>query len=119
MATAELQKLMMERQGKVLEHQGKMQQIAAQHQADLELEDKKLLAQITVAEISTKAQSARERQQSYDEMQSQFHDQAHDVAMQWQQAAHQQRMQQQAAQQQQETPQQQAAQGQQPQGGQQ
>jgi hypothetical protein len=73
----ELQKFAMERDAKVLEHHGKLQQIAAQSQADMALEDKKLLAQITIAEISTKAQNAADRRA----LEAQFHDQAHESAM--------------------------------------
>lgn len=94
----ELQKLMMEKQSKAWEHQGKMQQIAAQHQADMELEDKKLLAQVTVAEINTKAQNAADREEDRRALEAQFHTQAHDAALAAQ--AHQQSMQQQAQQQQ-------------------
>jgi hypothetical protein len=61
MIQGEMQKLQFEKAAKVAEHQGKMQQIALQHQADMALEQQKLEAQITVAEISTKAQSQTER----------------------------------------------------------
>jgi hypothetical protein len=111
----ELQKLQFEKQAKAAEHQGKLQQIQLQHQADMALEDKKLLAQITVAEISTKAQNAADRESDRRELVSQFHDQAHDTALAAQQHAHSQQMaaqqaQQQSAQSEQEAAQQQAAQ---------
>jgi len=88
----ELQKLTMERDAKVQEHQGKMQQIALQHQADMELEDKKLAVQVTIAEINTKAQSEEERQmfvqdvakevlKHQSKMESQHHAQAHELGM--------------------------------------
>jgi hypothetical protein len=77
----ELQKFAMERDAKVLEHHGKLQQIAAQSQADMALEDKKLLAQITIAEISTKAQNAADREADRRALEAQFHDQAHESAM--------------------------------------
>ena len=44
-----IQDLTAEKQGKVVEGQNRLQQIAAQSQADMALEDKKLLAQITIA----------------------------------------------------------------------
>jgi hypothetical protein len=96
----ELAKLTMERQAKVLEHQGKMQQIAAQSEADMALERLKLENSLTIAEVSTKAQDERERKSFVEEMESQFHTQAHDVAMQAHQQAHQQNMQQAQAEQQ-------------------
>jgi hypothetical protein len=77
----ELAKLTMERQAKVLEHQGKLQQIAAQSKADMDLEDKKLLTAITVAEINTKAQNAADREADRRALEAQFHTQAHEVAM--------------------------------------
>lgn len=89
---AELQKLQFERQAKTAEHEGKMQQIQLQSQADMALEDKKLEAQITVAEISTKSQNMQERLQFVEDMVKQLHSQAHDVAMAAQQ--HQQALQQ-------------------------
>jgi hypothetical protein len=115
----ELQKLSMEKQGKVWEAQGRLQQIAAQLQADLQLEDKKLLTQLAVAEVSTKAQNQQQRDQTYADLMSQFHEQAHDVAMQHVQGQQQQQMAAQQAQQQsqqsaQEAAQQQAAQQAQP-----
>lgn len=58
---AELSKLTMERDAKVLDHQGKLQQIQIQHQADMQLEDKKLEVQVAVAEVNTKAQDQQER----------------------------------------------------------
>jgi len=100
MAGAELQKLQFEKQAKITEHQGKMQQIQLQAQADMALEDKKLQAQLAVAEINTKAQRLDERLAFVEEFAQQMHAQAHDVAMAAQQ--HQQALQasqQQAAQQ--------------------
>jgi hypothetical protein len=58
-----------------------MQQIAAQSQADMALEDKKLQTQIAVAEIETKAQILSEREAALRDLEAQFHDQAHDLAM--------------------------------------
>lgn len=81
MMQGELQKLQFEKQAKVVEHQAKMQQIQAQAQADMALEDKKLLAAITVAEINTKAQNAADREADRRALEMQFHDQAHEVGM--------------------------------------
>jgi len=92
------QQLAQEKQGKMWETQGKLQQIAAQSQADMALEDKKLLAQITIAEINTKAQNESDREADRRELEAQFHDQAHDVALQAQGAQQQQQAQEQAAQ---------------------
>jgi hypothetical protein len=86
---AELQKLNFEKQAKVTESQGKMQQIQLQHQADMALEDKKLQTQIAVAEIQTKAQIVTEREQMLGKLESQFHDQAHDMGKQKDAHAHQ------------------------------
>jgi HSP90 family molecular chaperone len=113
----ELAKLNMERQAKVLEHQGKMQQIDLQHKADMEqssvdhaysmqMEDKKLETQLAVAEINTKAQSQSERQGFLEDLVKLFHSQAHELGLQAHQQAHQQDM----AQQQQEAQAQQSAQ---------
>jgi hypothetical protein len=79
---AELQKVMLERQGKVIEHQGKMQQIQTQAQADMSLEKMKLENALAIAEVETKAQNLNERMKAVEDMMSQFHSQAHDVAMQ-------------------------------------
>lgn len=98
---AELQKLAMDRMGKITEHQGKMQQIQLQHQADMDLEDKKLEAQLAVAEIETKAQNVQERLAFVEDMIKQLHSQAHESAMAAQNAAHSQIAQQAAAEQQQ------------------
>jgi len=77
----ELQKLQFERQAKTAEHQGKMQQIQLQAQADMALEKMKLENQLTVAEIGTKAQNIQERMAFVEDMVKQLHGQAHDVAM--------------------------------------
>lgn len=89
---AEVAKLSMERDAKVLDHQGKIQQIQLQHQADMELEDKKLAVEVAKAEISTKAQNEQERQlfvqsvvkevlKHQNEMASQHEAQAHEAGM--------------------------------------
>jgi hypothetical protein len=88
----ELAKMSMERDAKVLDHQAKLQQIQLQHQADMELEDKKLAVEVAKAEITTKAQSEQERQlfvqdiakevlKHHGDMLSQHHEQAHDAGM--------------------------------------
>jgi hypothetical protein len=104
----QLGQLHFEKTAKTIEHQGKMQEIAAKAQADMALEDKKLQTQIAVAEIETKAQILSEREAALRDLEAQFHDQAHDVAMQHvgaqqaqqataQQAGHQQDLQAQSA----------------------
>lgn len=97
-ATEIAQQLSQEKQGKVWETQGKLKEIEAKHQADMELEDKKLLSQVTVAEIQTKAQNVNERMKALEDLMSQLHSQAHETALAAQQAAHAQAAQQQAAQ---------------------
>ena len=89
----ELSKLTMEKAAKHLEHQGKMEEIAAKSQADMALEDKKLLTAVTVAEINTKAQNAADREADRRALEAQFHSQAHDLAMQAESAQQAQQMQ--------------------------
>jgi hypothetical protein len=95
----QLGQLQYEKQAKVVELQGRLQEIAAKHQADMELEDKKLLAQLAVAEISTKAQIATERQGAVNDLEAQLHEQAHELALQKDDQAHAQQMAQQQAEQ--------------------
>jgi hypothetical protein len=84
----ELQKLQLERAGKMIDNQTRK-----------DIEVMKLQAQVTVAEIDTKAQEASERNEFVGDMEKQFHAQAHDVALQAHDQEHQQGMaQQQAAQ---------------------
>lgn len=78
----QIQQLTFDKQAKVVEQQGKLQQIAAQSIADMALEDKKLLTQITIAEINTKAQNEADREGDRRDLIAQLHGQAHDVAMQ-------------------------------------
>lgn len=97
----QIQKLTFEKQAKVVEMQGRLQEIAAKSQADMALEDKKLLAQITVAEINTKAQILSEREAALNDLEAQFHEQAHEQGMAAMQQQHaQQQAEQQAAMQQ-------------------
>lgn len=93
----QIQELQFEKKAKVVEHQGKLQQIQLEHQSAMALEDKKLLTAITVAEINTKAQNAADREADRRALEAQFHDQAHDVAMQAQGAQQAQQAQAQAA----------------------
>jgi hypothetical protein len=92
-----LGQLQYEKQAKVVESQAKLQQIAAQSQADMALEKMKLENALTIAEVNTKQQDEQERRQTFADMQSQFHDQAHDLAMQKDAQAHQQELVQQNA----------------------
>ena len=92
-----LQKLMLERQGKVIEMQGKAQQQAIQHQFDMAEGDKDRLTKVVVAQIGTKAQDEQERASDEAELQAQFHEQSHDAAMQAVDHAHEQQMGQQQA----------------------
>jgi hypothetical protein len=78
---ATIQQMTAEKQAKVVEQQGKLAQIAAKSQADMALEDKKLFAQLTIAEVNTKAQNKADREEDRRALEAQFHDQAHDVAM--------------------------------------
>ena len=96
-----IQQLQAEKQGKVVEQQGKLAQIAAQSQADMALEDKKLLTQITVAEINTKAQNAADREADRRDLLADMHGSAHELAMQAEQHQQAQQMAEQQAQQQQ------------------
>lgn len=97
--TQELQKLQMEKLGKVTETHGKL--ALADHEAAIRMveADKDRETKVLIAEISTKAQNLEERMSAWEDMMKQFHDQAHDAAMQKQQQAHEQELaQQQAAQ---------------------
>ena len=75
---AELQKLQLEKAGKVIDNQFKMQ-----------LERMEQENKLAIAEIQTKAQAMNERLQAYDDMMAQFHSQAHDAGMQAQDQQHQ------------------------------
>jgi hypothetical protein len=77
----QIKQLTFEKQAKVVEQQGKLQQIAVQHQADMELEDKKLLTQLAVAEVATKYQNEADRESDRRALISQFHEQAHEQGM--------------------------------------
>jgi hypothetical protein len=96
----ELQKLQLEKAGKVVEIQGKM--ALQQQDAQVRLTEANLdrATKLEVAEIGTKAQKDSERTQLFGELESQFHDQAHDIALQKDQQAHDQALAQQQHQQQ-------------------
>ena len=78
---AVLQKLMLERQGKVIEMEAKKQLVAMEHAAAMSEADKDRETKLAVAEISTRAQIQSEREGMVGDLESQFHDQAHEVAM--------------------------------------
>lgn len=83
----QLGQLQHEKMAKIVEHQGRMEEIAAKAQADMDLEDKKLATSIAVAEINTKAQILGEREAALRDLEAQLHSQAHDLALQQQQHA--------------------------------
>ncbi len=87
-----LQKLLLEKQGKVIEMQGKAHLAAMDHIADMSEADKDRETKLAVAEITTKAQIASEREGMVRDLEAQFHEQAHDLAMQSEQHAHDQQM---------------------------
>lgn len=89
-AMAEVQQLKLEKLGKVVETQGKMA-----------LADKQQETQMLVAEINTKAQNINERMAAFEDMMAQWHQQAHELAMQMQQQGHERDLAAQQAQQQQ------------------
>lgn len=72
-AQAEIQKLSLEKMGKITEYQGKMA-----------LADKDQETRTLVAEITTKAQNLNERMGAFEDMMKQWHSQAHDLALQMQ-----------------------------------
>lgn len=80
-ATQVATQLAQEKRSKMWEHLGKMKELEAKFQNDMALEDKKLLTQITLAEINTKAQIVSDRETDRRTLEAQFHDQAHDVAL--------------------------------------
>jgi hypothetical protein len=65
-----------------------MQQIAAQHQSDMELERLKLENQLAIAEIETNNQNIQERLAAVEDMFKQFHVQSHELGLQKDQQAH-------------------------------
>jgi hypothetical protein len=98
-----LQQLQFDAKAKTADHIMKLKEIEAQHtvamtqmvtQANLDRETK-----IAVAEVSTKAQSASERQEFIADLVKQFHSQSHEVALQAIDQSHERNMSQQNAQQ--------------------
>jgi len=73
----ELQKLQLEKAGHVIDNQFKLQ-----------IEKMREENSLAIAEVNTKAQALSERLQTFSDMMAQFHDQAHDVALQGQQQQH-------------------------------
>lgn len=84
----QIAQLTWEKQAKVVEAQAKMQSIAAQSQADLALENRKMETQIAVAEIQSKSQIAQQREQFVEDLWKQFHGDSHDAAKQAKEHAH-------------------------------
>ena len=82
---AELQKLQLEKQGKVVDNQARMA-----------IEKMKIEAQLAVAEINTKSQLLSERLEYVTDIWKQLHGQAHEVGMQAVEQAHSQQQAQQA-----------------------
>ena len=95
--TQELQKLQLEKLGKVTEIQGKKELADRDHVATMLEADKDRETKLAVAEVMTKAQNLSERLSAVEEIMKQFHDQAHEVAMQAQQQGHEKDMAAQAA----------------------
>ena len=79
-------------QTKQVEQQGKTQIEMAKGQNDLTIEKMKIDAQIAIAEINTKAQSAVERAQMFKDIWTELHGSAHELGMQATQNAHEQGM---------------------------
>lgn len=77
----EVGKLTFEKQAKVVE-------LDKKHQSDMDLERLKIEGDITKSEIATKYQAMNERITFVEDMWKQFHDQAHDAAMQAQGQVH-------------------------------
>lgn len=77
----ELQQLQLERAGKVIDNQARMQ-----------IERMKIEAGLAEAEIATKAQVASERNEFVSDLWAQMHGQAHEAALQSDQQAHEQQM---------------------------
>jgi Mg2+ and Co2+ transporter CorA len=80
-AMQEVQKLRMEKLGKVVEIQGKTALADKEFSARMAEADKDRETKLAVAEITTKAQSMSERVAAVEDLMSQFHDQAHQVSL--------------------------------------
>jgi len=83
--TQELQKLRLEKAGKVVEMQGKMALADKEFVARMSEADKDRETKLAVAEITTKAQSISERVAAVEDLMKQFHQQAHELALTMQQ----------------------------------
>lgn len=90
--TQEVQKLQLEKLGKVTENEGKKQLAVMDHVSTMLESDKDRETKLAVAEIETKAQILSERVAAVEDLMKQFHQQAHDVAMQVHQQGHEQEM---------------------------
>lgn len=86
--SAVLQKLLLERQGKVIEQQGKLQIAQIQAGVDKLSAILKTLGPMAVAEIMTKAQSADTRAEIDSDLKLELHNAAHEIALQKDQQAH-------------------------------
>ena len=86
------QKLEQEKQGKVVETQGRIQIEQFRAQKEFELKALQLEVQRDIAEISTKAQDLRERAKLDADLDKQLHVSAHEIALQKDDQAHQQTM---------------------------
>jgi hypothetical protein len=87
-AMQELQQLRLEKLGKVVEMQGKTALADKEFMSRMAEADKDRETKLAVAEITTKAQSISERVAAVEDLMSQFHDQAHELAMMMQGHAH-------------------------------
>ena len=103
---AQVRELSFEKQAKVVDNTAKLQLEREKQAGEIEREDKKLTAQILIAEIGTKMQSLNERTLWMADMIKELHGQSHEAAMQAADQAHEVRMAQMA----QDTAQQQAEQ---------
>ena len=84
-AMAEIQKLRMEKLGKVVEMQGKAALADKEFVTRMSEADKDRETKLAVAEITTKAQSISERVAAVEDLMKQFHEQAHELALSMQQ----------------------------------
>jgi hypothetical protein len=85
---AELKQLQLEKLGKVVEAQGKIALVREEAGIRMTEADKDRETKITVAEITTKAQSLSERMAAFEDLMKQLHSQAHDIAMAVQEQGH-------------------------------
>lgn len=84
-AMAEIQKLHLEKLGKVIEIQGKSGLADKEFTARMAEADKDRETKLAVAEITTKAQNISERVAAIEDLMKQFHEQAHELALAMQQ----------------------------------